>query len=421
MKALILVTSLVLLIATQSIREGMISDIVEVPIHLVNGYGPFSPDFAILSLRKADYVADSEVQRIKGIPDAEGPYILKRIIIDYSQFVHQELGDSAWNLSYEELPHLGAQVSVDPIKCFVNVLFAKSEGGELSYLLDTDNDWDFSDEKATVPPVITPSIDLDSLSQLAPEVPFEIIVNHKKEKVLLPILIAQSSFGFPMYNIPVHFEATFQNKTLLLSSGFGRVTFKEGTTLYLRDPLVSSSPEKVERGEFFKIEDQVYKNQGASYKHQVLQVEKIPEDTPLYSTQMGYLAPPFRGVEFSRGDSLHLTDYQGKFLFLDFWGTWCAGCIKDLPYLQLAFHEVDPEKIAFLGIALDEAEDLRRMLDKKEIPWAQIRSSEKAGSIIDRYNVVNYPSNFLIDPSGKIVAKNLRGERLTDTLKTYLE
>ncbi|RYD74896.1 MAG: TlpA family protein disulfide reductase, partial [Sphingobacteriales bacterium] len=79
------------------------------------------------------------------------------------------------------------------------------------------------------------------------------------------------------------------------------------------------------------------------------------------------------------------------------------------------YKKLDSNKIAFLGIAVDDKEQLKKYIEKEKILWPQILSNEE-NKIKDIYNIDSYPTTLLIDPNGKIIAKNLRGEDLAKKL-----
>ena len=141
---------------------------------------------------------------------------------------------------------------------------------------------------------------------------------------------------------------------------------------------------------------------------------------------------PFRG-QYAReiiaptlaGDTLVLSEIvQQRYVMLDFWGTWCAPCIGEIPYLKEAYDTFGPEQFEIVGIALDleDGPALEAFIAENEITWPQLRQKTIADSIITTYQVREFPVAYLINPSGEIVATDadLRGKKLHQTLERLL-
>ena len=127
------------------------------------------------------------------------------------------------------------------------------------------------------------------------------------------------------------------------------------------------------------------------------------------------VAPDFV-VQTVVGDSLRLSDFRGKFVMLDFWGTWCAPCLNELPHLKKLSQSFS-EELKVIGLAHDDPRNLADFVEENDIPYPNGIADPK---IQKAYGIVSWPTTFLIAPNGKIIAKNLRGEKLVDLVAEKL-
>ncbi len=134
------------------------------------------------------------------------------------------------------------------------------------------------------------------------------------------------------------------------------------------------------------------------------------------------LAPVFsiRDVE---GNLVTLEMYRGSYLLLDFWASWCAPCRAENPNVVSAYEKYKDSNFSILGISLDDdKEKWLKAISEDNLPWKQVCDYvENEGVVAELYDVFSIPANVLIDPDGYIVAKNLKGSALHETLKKLLK
>ncbi len=115
------------------------------------------------------------------------------------------------------------------------------------------------------------------------------------------------------------------------------------------------------------------------------------------------------------GSKVALSDYQGKVVLVDFWGTWCTPCRESLPELQELYAEFHEQGFEILGVAGDSTEKLADFLKSTPLPWKNIVDEEM--SIAEQYSIEEFPRTLLIDREGKHVATNLQRESLKLAIK----
>lgn len=137
----------------------------------------------------------------------------------------------------------------------------------------------------------------------------------------------------------------------------------------------------------------------------------------------GKLAINFTAKDLN-GKEHSLSDFQGKYIFLEFSASWCSWCKKEIPFIRKAYETLKDKNIVFITLMMDDKrERWVSDVEKYNIEWLNlsdlkgIRNSE----IAKNYNVSAIPASFVINPDGIIIDRDLRGERILSTLKGYLK
>ncbi|MDB5197248.1 MAG: hypothetical protein JWP88_1619 [Flaviaesturariibacter sp.] len=114
------------------------------------------------------------------------------------------------------------------------------------------------------------------------------------------------------------------------------------------------------------------------------------------------------------GNPVSLASYKGKYVLLDFWASWCRPCRMENPNVVKAFNKFSPKNFTILSVSLDkEKAPWLKAIKDDALAWTHVSDLQYwSNAAAQLYKVQGIPQNFLIDPNGKIVGKNLRGEEL---------
>ena len=130
----------------------------------------------------------------------------------------------------------------------------------------------------------------------------------------------------------------------------------------------------------------------------------------------GAKAPDFSAKKVD-GTTFTLSSLQGKYVVIDFWGSWCKWCIKGFPDMKTAYAK-HKGKVEFVGIACrDTEEKWKAATAKYELPWISVLNPAD-NDLVKVYEVKGFPTKIVLDPQGKI-AKIILGE--DPAFYTYLD
>lgn len=137
-------------------------------------------------------------------------------------------------------------------------------------------------------------------------------------------------------------------------------------------------------------------------------------------TAVGSIAPDFTQPDVN-GNPVKLSSLRGKYVLVDFWASWCGPCRAENPNVVKAYSKYKAKNFTILGVSLDKPEGKaawQSAIKHDGLEWTQVSDlkfwQNDAAAL---YKVQSIPANFLLDPNGKIIAKDLRGADLEQKLE----
>lgn len=403
----------------------------------VMGYGHAPNSFTYLSFfdEKGSSSPWSGIHaELKNIPDT-----LKNIRVSlnptcWGQFVYQNYKqgtlptdffrelENDWQLDTSKL-------TASEIHCFFTVVLGENDNGQMFYIIDRDNDLDLKNDsvkplKKTYKPFFP---DMGKIESSDIDKFFYEYYNGKEVKRDSSwVYIFRDHFGRPSFVIFEHREADLKVRDreyrIEIKAPVNTPDYSSYTKIAKLTDGLSTIPEKywLSPGEYLIIEDSLYfRIDRININGDSLFMTWDREAELKGGSQIGMKALDFTAVSLD-GKEIRLSDYRGKYIILDFWGTWCAPCVSFLETLKEIHNTYIDKNLVILGIANDKLASLKKFLQQHPLPWPQISQYRPDhDSLLNLYKITGYPTTFLIDTSGKIVSKHSQND-LKEKLRELL-
>ena len=181
---------------------------------------------------------------------------------------------------------------------------------------------------------------------------------------------------------------------------------------------------------FVKVDSSLYKSYPESEPVIALheQVQSLLESVSGQTGEnpalgIGSMAPNIE-LASPQGEVIKLSSTRGEVVLLDFWAAWCPPCRAESPNLIQAYNKYHDRGFQIFQVSLDKTKEdwIKGIEDDKLGRWIHVSDLKYwNSSVVPQYKIESIPYNFLLDKGGKIIAKNLRGEKLMTTLASVFE
>ena len=165
---------------------------------------------------------------------------------------------------------------------------------------------------------------------------------------------------------------------------------------YLSDMMVRSQVTQDEAIDLFRGMNESLANY-TFYDDVAQRVEGIE------STQVGRIMPNFTTNATVNGETFNLESLRGKYVLIDFWGTWCAPCIAEMPEVK-EYQEKYADRLVVVGVNNgDTIEKIKEFTEPKGYNWLQIKDKNGEEDLVLKLNVAGFPTKFILSPEGEIL------------------
>ncbi len=162
------------------------------------------------------------------------------------------------------------------------------------------------------------------------------------------------------------------------------------------------------------LPEQVKATSMGNYINQQIQESKI--------NPIGSVVSEFSQTD-TEGKAVSISSYRGKYVLIDFWASWCRPCRIENPNVVAAYNKYKGKNFTVLGVSLDQTKDAwLNAIKMDNLTWSHVSDLKGWGNAVAaKFQVKGIPQNFLLDPEGRIIAKNLRGPVLDTKLNALLK
>lgn len=372
--------------------------------------------------KKDGWVLDNIFPNVTGIPDTLFDVSAHFMFFNFNQALLQAYNAKLIKKEdfdiYFKNYNLGTTEYINKyVKTFVVVIKGKSANNENYYMIDSNNDFDFSNE-------ISIPFNSGEQTKYSHKVQYERVIDNKIKKEYTWISLISSGdeimFHFDEYTM-CEFQVDSIKYEIISFPSRGRLVNYGSACFFKIKNNANSTIQERNYNEFIELNNIEYRIT-CSEDGLMVRLLKETKVNDKGSTQYGKSPFTFKAVSLI-GDTIHFpADFKNKIVLLDFWSTSCGPCVFEMKnsYIDL-YEKHGNDKFEIIGVANNLHDELSNFIEKNNIKWIIVPDG-KDKLIQKLYNIHQYPTLFLINNNGKIVAKGseLRGENIKILLNEYI-
>lgn len=336
-----------------------------------------------------------------------------------------------YNTGMKYSQYLHSRYTTEPVDCIISVCVVKKGENEF-VIIDVNNDEDFTNDPvlpySTIPANTTPDMATIQKQEYVDSNAYVEYCDRNKKVISKEIPIRFSKISTDSRQNYLYSIRNIKCGTLSIDNEEYLVTLSDGQNLdYSVESTISIDSNKNSK---FDDKDcsarlfQPFSFNGNSYNLYEMDPMGdyiILEKSDVPVVQVGFQSPDFDSITID-SKRFKLSEYRGKFVLIEFWGTWCGPCIGETPFLKEAYAQFNKKGFEIVGIGVhDDLDRIKTYIQENKIGWTQIY--QKSNEIVKLYQVDGFPSAFLVNTEGVLVNKGseLRGENLKSTLEQYFK
>ena len=414
----------------------------------VKGYGPFR-NGRVITFPSRDSI------HYKGVPKDLDEYVVRSIIMQSRQHF--------WNLyksgkmTKERFNQLATYYSLDSTKLtsdFVDseiiMLTGTRHDRKRLIIIDSNNDEDFSGDRILEFEFPVSKEKEEELEKSTPVISADFEYYREGKITAMKANLQPSPYRGSLgvtYNTDNEVEKKYDlfisypehrygqvkinhsKYDIYVSNGFSSMQYsKQRASIYVcksgEKPSEIKGDLPYQIGDIFNTGKQDYSIDNISVWGDTLSIKYIGENTHPEGFIEGLRVPKFISQKLDHSE-FSLKDYPGKFILLDFWGTWCNPCIKSIPDIKELHKDFRDKNLVLVSVAFDtDVEKVTQFVKDQQMDWEHVFVDQKTqdkANIVEKLRVTAFPTTILISPDGLILARNKPLTELRVILKEKLK